>query len=351
MSQFQNSSAHYHITKAPTSKEIATQLGVSPATVSRVLNNRPGVSDSIREKVLQAVASHTAKGSFSLSPACTDADKANNCIALITGETTNYFFAELSRSIAEYAENFGFCVSIFCAKSQSCMFNNYLHRLQKDAFAGVIFAAIPEGNPEFLSVIDEPSIPYVLCNREMSKSTGPYNYVAYDNFSGIRIVLKYLQSLGHRRVALMRGPTDIVLANTHRTDFYEHGMDTDERMNVYVDYRPESATAATLSLMKLANRPTAIICVSEIMALGVLDALHTLGLRVPDDCSVISFGNTYLASQSNIQLTCVDNAAQPLASLCVDAIIQQIHGNTVPISTLLPPQLIIRNTTGPVPQG
>ena len=183
--------------------EVAAKAGVSPATVSRVLNKTAKVSPELAKKVLVAVK----ELNYTPDPfAYGMRTKKTRTIGLIISDITNPFFPEMTRGIEDYIRSRGYSLMLCNTGSNLERGKEYVHLLVNRGVDGIIFTSLRIGREEILSLLDE-NIPCILVGRRAEGIEG-LSYIVTDNYKGGAIAAEYLFGLGHRRFVHISGSLD-----------------------------------------------------------------------------------------------------------------------------------------------
>jgi DNA-binding LacI/PurR family transcriptional regulator len=174
-----------------------------------------------------------------------------------------------------------------------------------------------------------------------------------DDESGAADVMRHLQGLGHRRIALINGHTFSSHSARQREQAYRQAMQTAGAESLIRDgnYTFEGARDATKELLELSHRPTAFFCISDRMALGSLSALQDAGLRVPEDVSLVGYDNLELLNYVRPRLTTVDHGGRESGRRLARRLLDRIRQPDLSAERLVStPQLLIRETTAKAPK-
>lgn len=291
----------------PTSKDVARLAGVSRTTVSMILNNTPEarISESTRERVLQAVAqlkyspNHVARGLKT---------SRTHTLALVIPSITNPFYAHVAQGVEDIAHAHGYTVFLCNAYRDSDREEKYVRALLQRQVDGVILVGAPSGLRVAEELVAE-GVVVVTLDREVIHPE--IERVLVDHFRGGWIAADLLHRLGHREVAFISGP----IHNTARRDrldgfraaFTEHGLSFPfehlltgpaEASARQDDYELRNGYRLAKEVLVRMPEITAIACVNDMSAIGVLQALHEAGQRVPADVSVIGYDDIPLAHHS-----------------------------------------------------
>jgi DNA-binding LacI/PurR family transcriptional regulator len=266
----------------------------------------------------------------------------------------NLFYAEFLEHVESAARKHGY-VGIVCSTDiDSERERDYINQLLRRQIDGLImcwYKGVGE-NRAFLVQLAK-RLPVVIMDQP---SCGlPISAVYTDAFGGIKNLTEYFLGLGHRRIALIRA-LDSYPVGRKRFEGYaaalrEYGIEVDESFVEQSEWTSFAASDATNRLLKR-FRPTAIVAVTDLMAIGVLSCLHDKGYEVPGDISVGGFDNIAIASQTSPPLTTV---AQPIDQMAFEAtqqLIRRIENRRIKNrDVVLPNKLIIRESSGPPPMG
>jgi len=178
--------------------------------------------------------------------------------------------------------------------------------------------------------------------------------IGSDNVAGAKIATEHLISLGHRRIAHIRGRTDLESANLRETGYREslaeHGIPFDATLVRDGNYRAPQTDDAARELLSRADRPTAIFAANDLSAIRVLDIAAELGIRVPEELSVIGFDNIPEAAASTPQLTTVAQPLKEMGAQALEMLLELLRGDDTVHHVHLPAELIVRASTGPAPR-
>ncbi len=299
----------------PTIRDVAKRAGVSTATVSHVLNQSRPVTPQTRQQVLAAIAQLNYRPSAIARSLTTSVTRA---VGVLVADITNPFFAAVVRGIEDRLSARDYNLIVCNTDEAPSKEERYLELLLTRRVDGLIVA--PTGAPQ--SLFDEfrdQQIPLVFIDRYPPENRGPV--ISADNFGAGYAAAEHLINLGHRQIAILaRNPalsTVMGRVGGYRRALADHGLKQDDRLVCLVESSVESAFRATHALLTGVDSPTAIIATNLAMMLGLLRALHELGLRCPDDLSIICFDDHPWAPFFTPPLTVI---AQPVAAMCDAAV-------------------------------
>ncbi|BEL12661.1 LacI family DNA-binding transcriptional regulator [Actinoplanes sichuanensis] len=331
--------------------DIAKQAQVSEATVSRVINDRPGVSAETRQAVLTALDVLGYERPERLRK------RSAGLVGLVVPELDNPIFPAFAQVIESTLAQHGY-TPVLCTQSPGGVTEDeYVEMLLDRQVSGIVFisslsADTTSDRSRYQRLLDRP-LPIVLVNGYAKELEAPF--VSCDDRVAGDLGVTHLVALGHRRIGIISGPNRFI--NTQRKlEGYRAAMRrevglTDTEIDDLVSltlFGVEGGEVAAERL--LAKGATGIICASDMMALGAIRAARRRGLRVPEDVSVIGFDDSALIPFTDPPLTTL---RQPVASMAVAAVrslVDEINGHGAPHSEyLFHPELVVRNSTAIAP--
>ena len=222
----------------------------------------------------------------------------------------------------------------------------YLGLLKNRLADGVILMA-PEINGEELTAIGA-DFPVVQCCEY--KEGAQVSLARIDNYAAARKAAKHLTSLGHKKIGIISSHSKFVSTIRREEGFKsvleEAGLLLADQYMAYGDYSFKSGHRAALSLLALKERPTAILAISDIMAIGVLRAAKEKGLKAPEDVAVVGFDNISFSSMCDPMLTTVSQPKYDLGCTAMDLLLKTIQGELKePVEIVLENELVIREST------
>jgi LacI family transcriptional regulator len=333
--------------KAVTVKDIAKRAGVSSATVSMVLNNDRRISEATREKVSQAIQ----ELNYSLNGVAQSLrTRKSRIIGLIVPSIMNPFYPEIASGVEEAAERAKYSVLLCNSLNNPHREEYYIHLLLEKRADGIIFGTyLPEVNygpvndqthTKALSLVSNPQLPGA-------------DFLVVDQFQGTYRAVSYLLSLGHVKIAFI-GRRKI------RFDGYEQALrdqnlTPDPELVQFLDEPVNFASgehffnlgrSIALSLLQKRTDITAIFAYNDLLALGAINAAKELGLRIPEDISIMGYDDNPYAKIADPPLTTIK---QPKYERGVDAVrllLERFTGERAePVRTVYPTELLMRKTT------
>ncbi|HCI79991.1 MAG TPA: hypothetical protein DHW02_09890 [Ktedonobacter sp.] len=336
---------------SPKLVDVAQYAGVSPATVSRVLNNTAPVHESTRERVRAAIAALGYQHPLSMS----DTRIADGTIALLITDILNPFFPEIVRGVEDEAESGGFMLLLCNTSEDPLREKKALQALSERHVDGIIACASRIPTEDLIALHERNNTPLVVINRRLHRPDIPC--IVVDLEDATYRSAQHLLNLNHTRLAYLSG-----LESSESSRARRHGIETalaEVGLTLPPEMCPSSfpsieggfqAVSALLTLPE-DRRPTAIIAYNDIMAFGALHALRTHGLHVPDDISVVGCDGLLMAAHCNPPLTTIDQPKYTMGRLAMQTL-RQILNNQQSLMggyTLMESHLIIRESSGPCP--
>jgi DNA-binding LacI/PurR family transcriptional regulator len=331
---------------ALTIRDVAKAAGVSTATVSNVLNKTGKVGPRTSRQVLLMVK---RLGYFPNAHARHLASRDSRTLGIIVSDIVNPFFPEVIKSFETRARLLGYDAILSDTNYDPRRTREAAERMMEHNVRGVAIMT-SEISSRLIKELERRKIAVTFL--DLAPARGYVSKLRIDYFSGIKQIVDYLHGCGHRRIAFIAGRTKLK-SNVARLEAYEKCMKElglQPGPVVHGDLRFEGGLAAGMSLAKLSPRPTAVMAVNDLTAVGVIKGLLQAGCRVPQDISVTGFDNTRLAEYSNPSLTTVDIHRDMLGEMAADAL-HELSCSTKPQGKeyQIPAELILRDSSGPAP--
>lgn len=335
----------------PNISHVAKHAGVSPATVSRVLNNTAPVRESVRSRVLSAMKTL----GYEPPPGRPIATSLENALALLIPDILNPFFAEIVRGIQDDATANNFMPVLLDSGEDPQREQQILRMLSRQSFAGVIVCGSRLASDTLLTTMTRIKTPMVVINRSLRHPNVACIVVDVENAT--YRATRHLLDLNHTRIAFLSGPIKSEQSQARRRGV-EKAL-TEAGLSLRAELCPASfpnvdggfqAMSALLAL-PVSERPTAVIAYNDLMALGILHAIRAHRLRVPEDISVIGFDDIAMAAHSNPPLTTIAQPKYRMGRLAMQTLRRMIQGSPPPEEgfTLMESSLIVRESTALAP--
>jgi DNA-binding LacI/PurR family transcriptional regulator len=326
--------------------EVAKKAGVSEATVSRVLNGKPGVAESTRAAILTALDVLGYE-----RPTQLRGERAR-LIGLVLPELQNPIFPALAEVVGGALAQRGF-TPVLCTRTAGGLSeSDYVEMLLEQQVSGVVFAggqyAEADAPHEHYLRLLEVRLPVVLVNAAAEHLDFPR--VSTDDAVAVEQAFNHLAALGHERIGLILGPSDHMPSRRKFAAFEQaaaqSGLAYEEKWVERTMFSLEGGQAAANRLLE--RGITGIVCGSDLIALGAVRAARRSGLRVPDQVSVVGYDDSSLMSCTDPPLSTVRQPIEAMGRAAVAMLVGQIDGATVTADELLfEPELVVRGSTGP----
>ena len=330
----------YKKKRSVTIQDVARSAGVSVSTVSRVLNGKVDVAQETQDRIIAVIET---LGYTSNLAARSMRSQKKNLIGLIMPDIAYPFAIEVMKGVNKAIAESEFDLLVYTTGDvrkggRASAERKYVSLLTNSISDGVIIVAPVVA--EFNS--DEPivSIDPVMSNPS-------YPSVHATNYQGSIEAMEYLLKLGHRRIGYIGGRTELESSNRrlmgYRESLKKAGIPVDETLIASGDYTTESGVKCTRELLSLKKRPTAIFASNDQMAMGVYQVAQEMGIKIPDDLSLIGFDN--ITESKYLGLTTVDQFIMEMGYTATQILIKIINGIPLENQTYqVQTQLIIRNS-------
>ena len=325
--------------RRPTITDVALAAGVSVATVSKAINGRDGVSAATLAHVFGVVAELGYESSL---VATSMRRGQTNVIGVLVAEFEP-FALQLLRGVSAALQDTPYDVLAY-AGSVSAGDHLGWERRSLSRLGGTLIDGAILVTPTAMPT--QSSIPLVAVDPHTGPD-GPAT-VSVENVTGARAAMEYLLSLGHRRIAHLRGRTDLESAHQRERGYREAltaaGIDYDPALVVDGGYRTTASTAGARALLDLADRPTAVFAANDLSAIEMMRVATERGLRIPADLSVVGFDDIPEAASHTPQLTTVRQPLAEMGSTAVNVLLEMLSGGEAE-HIRMPAELIVRGST------
>jgi len=329
-------------------KDIAKIIGVSVMTVSKALRDEPDVSAATKAKIkklaldLGYVPDSSAQGLRT---------KTTKLFGLVIPAATNPVYARVVFAIEERARELGYDILLAQTQNLAEREDACLRRLLSRRVDGLFITPVYrfEAEARIYQEIVARKIPTVLLG-----SPAPFckSFVAIEieELVASYNVTKHLLALGHKRIAYFTGPSAAPWAHErfegYRRALREAGLAADDKLVFQSGSTIDDGAKAALQMLNEGSHPTAIQCVSDLVAIGCAETLLQQGLKIPADISLAGFGNVLAAEFYRVPLTTVSQPKYRLGVAAVETIMRLIHGESLQLKRLAA-ELVIRPSTAP----
>lgn len=345
--------------KPVTVYDIAREAGVSVATVSRVLNNTAPVKKTTRERIVELINKYQFQPN---ALARSLSKKETGMIGVILPDITNPFFPEVLAGLEQEARSKGYtfflCDTVSTngdSQEQYERESQYLNILLEKQVDGIVMIGgrinLARPTKEHVSEVIEVSkrVPTVLINGSLPGHA--MHRVYADEREGAELATQHLIDLGHKDIAFaggFRGMSNTLarIQGFVRT-MEQAGLGVRKEWLLDGGFSVESGKRFMNELLQMRNRPTAIFCANDLVAIGVMKAAYRAGLRVPQDLSLVGFDDIPYASNSIPELTTVSLKCYEAGKNAAEMLHLMITKSKVGKNTRVRPELVVRESTAP----
>lgn len=341
--------------KSITIYDIAKEAGVSASTVSRVLTNSANVRSEKREKVLKLIEKYNFKPN-ALAKGL--ADTKSRTIGILAADIRNPYYATLFIACERAARAANYTVVLCNSLGVTETEKELLAKLQEQRVDAIIQLGgrIDDlvSDEEYVELVNQvmTTTPVVVSGK--LDGTG-CNAVRIDSMQSMELLMEHLINLGHERIALIGGRKD-VLATFEKMQRYklilkENHISFDEELVADdTGYEFASGYQAMNEMLEKNINMTAVIAINDFSAMGIMKSIQEHGLRVPEDISVVSYDNTYMAEMCTPRLTSIDYNYDEFGRKLVDTAISLVEGRKVGRLRMVTPTLVVRESSGFAPK-
>jgi LacI family xylobiose transport system transcriptional regulator len=322
--------------------QIAETAGVSVSTVSKVLNGRQDVSPSTRSKVERLLEAHGYRRS---SRSASEAP----LIEIVFHELDAIWAMELILGVEKVAKDNGASVVLTQSGTRHSPGAEWIEGVLRRRPLGVIlvFSTLPQ---EFKHQLRSRSIPFVIIDPAGDPEPDVPS-VGSANWSGGLAATRHLIERGHRRIGIVTGPDDMMCSlarlDGYRSAMTTAGLEIDPSLIAFGDFHVEGGHTWAMEILRRPDRPTAVFAGSDLQAIGVLEAASALGLRVPEDLSVVGYDDVAVAKWSRPALTTVHQPLRKMAEAAAEMLLRLREGENTTTRMELATSLVIRKSTAP----
>ena len=336
-------------------KEFARQIGLSPTTVSRALSGYPEVNEATRARVVEEARRLGYRPNINAVRLATGRAGAIGVVMTRAGE---YQFSEFMSGMADRLNREDIDILITPKAEDDGGDELQLYRrLAESRRVDAVVLHSPRPKDPRIALLHQLKLPFIVHGR--SATEVPHAWLDIDNEGAVRRSTEHLLDLGHRRIALLNGREGLTFS-MHRLAGYkaalaDRGVEFDPKLVTHGNFTDEIGFRYARSVLEQRPRPTAFVAGSMMTALGVYRAARFAGLRVGEDISVIAHDDVfpYLTAENMApSLSTTRSSIRAAGSRIADLILQMLSGReAVDVRELWPVELILRETTRPVPRN
>lgn len=327
--------------------DVAKLSNVSKATVSAVINNKVGVSEETREKVQGIIKKFNYRPS---QVARSLSIKKTKTIGIVIKEIDNPYFARIMRGVFDICSNEGYTVLLGSSELSVSKEVKSLETLVSQRVDGLLVSGLHEESSDsaFISNLIRSNYPLVMLGGIKNFNT---NVVTVNNVDAAYNAVTFLLKNGHKKIGYFSGPTNS-LQNDDRKEGYRRAFaDNDisfQKKYIYDvgSYLGEGYQHGKEIFSSSADKPTAVFCYNDLVAIGLINSLLDLQIRVPEDVAVVGFDDIDFAKYAKTPLTTIHNPAYEVGVAAAELLIKQINQKEKPLTekVVLGTYLIKRNS-------
>jgi DNA-binding LacI/PurR family transcriptional regulator len=330
-----------------TIQDVARAAGVSPSTVSRYLNGQLRVSPATEARMLEAVRT---LGYVPNAQAQNLARRRSGVVGFLVPEISNPYFGAIADYVVEAVEQRGLQVLLCATRTQAVREGSYIDLLASGAIDGMLYLGSFRTNERLAAAITG-GLPVVVVDEPIAGLPDVHT-VVMDDYSGGYQAASYLVALGHRRIAFISGPAELASVQERRRGYDDAlrkgGLDPAGQIALSGHFTEQFGMSALPRLLAAPAPPTAAFVASDYIALGMLSAAETHGIRVPEDLSVVGFDDIRFSQYVRPRLTTIRSPVDRLAQTGVEMLFDRLANPGSPARTeVLPVELVVRESAGP----
>jgi DNA-binding LacI/PurR family transcriptional regulator len=325
-----------------TVQQIADIAGVSVATISRVMNHKNNVKEETRQKILEILRELNINPSVVLQT-----DQTSKTILLCVADSRNPFSGMIINGIQQSARRNQYRVFILESKEVYFTFDDFKDVLQNHSFAGIILLASVVSS-ELLESLSR-SCPVVMCSEYSDIKN--ISLVSVDDITAARRATEFLVNCGCKKIGMLNSQLRHQYARRREQGYSEAlekaGLKKNEDWIVHISMVDYSiALPYAVNLLSLPDRPDAFFAISDVFAVAMLYATKRIGLRVPEDISIIGFDNIPVSSMTDPPITTIAQPGTQIGYQSCELLVEKINNPSTPRKRImLDTELIIRGST------
>ncbi|WP_186578760.1 LacI family DNA-binding transcriptional regulator [Aquibacillus kalidii] len=337
-----------------TIKDVAKQAGVATSTVSRVLSDSPKISEKTKRRVRKVMEE---MGYYLNENARNLVQQSTKTIGIVMKHSTSQsmhdpFFPEVLRGISSYCHKQDFGISLTTGDSEEAIFQDVIKMVQGKKVDGLIVSYSKKGD-KVVPYLIKSGIPFVVVGKPIVQQN-QIIYVDNDNVQASKDATEYLLQLGHQRIGLIGGNRDYEVAESRLNGFLQahriRGMEVSDHY-IKNPKSPGLVKQAVREIMNLSKPPTSLVVTDDFSAMNVLQVMREIGIKVPEQLSIVSFNNTSICELSSPPLTSVDTQIYQLGYESARCLIDEVkEPSEVKRSIIIPTFIKERESSSVVPK-
>jgi DNA-binding LacI/PurR family transcriptional regulator len=332
-----------------TIQEVARAAGVAPSTVSRYLNGQLRVSPATEARMLDAVRD---LGYVPNAQARNLARRRSGVVGFVVPEISNPYFGAIADHVVDAVERHGLLVLLCSTRSQAVKEASYIDLLASGTIDAMLYLGSFRSNERLAAAI-RGGLPVVVIDERIADAPDVHT-VVMDDYAGGYQATSYLVALGHRHIAFVSGPAELASVQERQRGYEDAlrlgGIDPARQLVLAGHFTEQFGMSTLPRLLSAPQPPTAAFVASDYIALGMLSAAETHGVRVPGDLSIVGFDDIRFSQYVRPRLTTIRSPLERLAQVGVELLFQRLAGvESAARTEVLPVELIVRESAGPPP--
>jgi LacI family transcriptional regulator len=328
--------------KRVTIAHIADAAGVSPPTVSKVVNGRSDVAPTTRDRVERLLREH----GYAASPA---ANLSSSLLDVVFNALDSPWVIEIIQGVEQVASENGLGVVVSAQRPSDALGRSWLDAIASRRSAGLILV-VSELTPEQIARLNARSIPYVVVDPSGEPAPGVRS-VGATNWNGGLTATRHLLELGHGRIGMIGGPPTMLCSRArvhgYRAALETAGLEVDPELIHWGTFQVEAGYEAGTALLELDDPPTAIFAGADLQAFGVYEAARARGIDIPTQLSVVGFDDLPMARWVGPPLTTIRQPLNEMAATATRLVLGQSEDRRVELATTL----VVRQSTATFTDG
>lgn len=312
-------------------REVADRAGVAISSVSRVISNHPDASDAMKERVLAAIDELGFRPDMLAQTLRTGSSRT---VGFIAADIGNPLFAQIAVGAESALRDRGYSMILANSLGDPSRASDYVLEMESRRVDGLLISVSDETDEALQSALGSVPFPVVLIDRELP---GDYASVVNDHAAGMQQAIDHLVQLGHEHIALVNGPAEVRPSRERARTLREAAGRQGIRPVVSEGhFEAQHGHDATVELLRRDPRPTAVIAGSNQILVGVLRALRELGLRAPDDVSLVTCDDAPMSEFLDPALTTISRDPSALGGAAAELLLAVLaggRGDTVTLPT------------------
>ena len=336
-----------------TLKDIARATGLSTTTVSLVLNGKPHRISKEKCRLIKETAKKMDYHPNRLAVGLIKHE--TKTVGLILPDITNVFFSEVAKGLEDVLQEHGYHLLLCNSNDRHERELSAIRMMNNQMVDGLIIVmsseTVGEKEKKTFAALKSMKRPVVLI--DCFNESGGFSTISIDNFKASYIAVEYLVSLGHRRIACICGPLGLKM-NDDRLRGYtaalaDSGIPFEKALIYQGDFRYQSGYDAIPVL--LPKKPTAVLCLNDMMAYGAMNALNNQGIRVPEDVSVMGFDDIFFSQITSVPLTVIRQPAYDMGKKAGHVLLSALSVHAESQQIVFEPTIRVRKSTKAINNG